>query len=86
MRIEAELDEIHTERLLRLQRKLKKPMAQLTAEILAKAIDQATEAALYETEGERIYRILEEAGLIGCFEGDGNPSVDDNKHRGWSQS
>ena len=35
MYIEAELDEIHTERLLRLQRQLQKPLA----EVVAIAID-----------------------------------------------
>ncbi len=80
MRIETELDELHAERLLRLQEKLQKPLAEVVAEILANAIDQVIETPPPEPEGQRIYRIFEEAGLIGCFAGDENLSVDYKKH------
>ena len=80
MHIEAELDEVHAERLLHLQQKLQKPIAEVVAEILANAIDQVIEAEIPETEGQRIYRIFEEAGLIGCFEGEGNLSVEYKKY------
>ncbi|HCK82456.1 MAG TPA: hypothetical protein PK880_03600 [Candidatus Competibacter sp.] len=78
MRIEAELDEIHAERLLRLQQTLQKPMA----EIVAEAIDALNDATLahQETHGEQILRIMNEEGLIGCMEGDGNLSVDYKKY------
>lgn len=78
MRIEAELDEIHAERLLRLQQKLQKPMADVVAEAID-ALDDAT-LSRQETHGERILRILKEEGLIGCMEGDGKLSVDYKKH------
>lgn len=84
MLIEAELDDIHAERLLRLQQKLQKPLA----EVVAEAIDALNDATLIhqETHGERILRIMEEEGLIGCFEGDGNLSVDYKKHLWGSES
>lgn len=78
MHIEAELDEIHAERLLRLQEKLQKPLA----EVVAEAIDALSDVALpqMETHGTRIRRILEEEGLVGCMEGDGHLSVDYKNH------
>ncbi len=84
MHIEAELDEIHAERLLHLQQKLQKPMV----EVVAEAIDALNDAILkrHETHGERILRIMEEEGLIGCMEGDGNLSVDYKKHLWGSES
>ena len=82
MRIEAELDSFHTERLLYLQQKLQKPLTEIVAEMLAKAIDTAIpeEREPQETEGQRIYRIFEEAGLIGSFDDDESLSVDYKKH------
>lgn len=82
MRIEAELDNVHTERLLYLQKQLQKPLTEIVAEMLAKAIDTAIpqEIEPQETEGQRAYRIFEESGLIGCFEDDENLSVDYKKH------
>ncbi|MEI2773997.1 MAG: hypothetical protein V9G98_25880 [Candidatus Competibacter sp.] len=82
MHIEAELNEIHAERLLRLQQQRQKPLAEVVAEILADAIDHAieTETQQPETESQRIYRVFEEAGLIGCFEGEGNLSVEYKKY------
>lgn len=82
MRIEAELDNVHTERLLYLQKQLQKPLTEIVAEMLAKAIDTAIpqEKEPHETEGQRAYRIFEEAGLIGCFDDDENLSVDYKKH------
>ena len=74
MHIEAELDDVHAERLQLLQERLQKPLP----EALALAID----AALVQTEttGSHAYRVLDEAGLIGCFEGDSDLSVDYKKH------
>lgn len=80
MHIEANLNEIHAERLLRLQQKHQKPLDEMVAELLAHAIDQAIDADAPETEGQRIYRIFEEAGLVGCFEGEAQLSVDYKKH------
>jgi hypothetical protein len=85
MRVEAELDDVHAERLLRLQQQLQKPLPELVAEILAKAIDQVAATEASATEGQRIYRIFEEAGLIGCFEGEATLSVEYKKHLWGSQ-
>ena len=78
MHIEAELDDIHAERLLELQKRSNKPLTDLIAEILAKAIDETTIQP--ETEGGKLLRIMEEHGLLGCMEGDGNLSVDYKKY------
>lgn len=39
MRIEAELDDLHAERLLALQQRLQKPLPEIVRDILAQAID-----------------------------------------------
>lgn len=67
MHIEAELDEVHAERLARLQTKLRKPLS----EVIAVAIDAAV--ALQETStppdtGSRLFKLFDAAGLIGCIE------------------
>ncbi|MDQ5908105.1 MAG: hypothetical protein QG599_196 [Pseudomonadota bacterium] len=85
MYIEAELDEIHTERLLRLQQKLQKPVA----EVVAAAIDALSNTTLtlqQETHGTRIRQILEEEGLVGCMEAENNLSVDYKNHLWSSES
>jgi hypothetical protein len=78
MHIEAELDDIHAERLLQLQRRLNKPLAEVVADMLAQALDASPEPP--ETEGQKLLRILEEEGLIGCMHGDGKLSVEYKKH------
>lgn len=85
MHVEAELNEIHAERLMRLQQQRQKPLAEVVAEILVDAIDQAIGTEPQETEGQRIYRIFEEAGLIGCFEGEEHLSVEYKKYL-WSNA
>jgi len=77
MHIEAELDDLHAERLLELQRHSNKSLPQLVAEMLAKAIEETTISP--ETEGQKVLRILEEHGLLGCMEGDGRLSVEYKK-------
>jgi hypothetical protein len=49
MYIEVELDEIHTERLLILQQRLNKPLTEIAAEFLARAVDETITPP--ETEG-----------------------------------
>jgi len=78
MRIETELDDVHAERLLELQKQSNKSLPQLVAEILSKAIDETVIPP--ETEGQKVLRILEEHGLLGCMEGDGRLAVDYKKH------
>lgn len=74
MHIEAELDEVHAERLQRLQERLQASLP----EALALAIDAAL--AQTETPGSHAYQVLNEAGLIGCFEDASSLSVDYKKH------
>ena len=78
MHIEAELDDVYTERLLELQKRLNKSLPQLIAEMLAKAIDETPIRP--EIEGQKVLRILEEHGLLGCMEGNGHLAVDYKKH------
>lgn len=78
MHIEVELDEIHSERLMRLQQRLNKPLTEVVAEILARAVDETVEA--HETEGSKMLKIMEKHGILGCMEGDGTLSVDYKKH------
>lgn len=78
MLIEAELDDLHAERLLELQRQINKPLSDLVLEILTRGIDGFS--ASQESEGQKIYRLFDEAGLVGCMEGDGNLSVDYKEH------
>ena len=78
MHVETELDEIHAERLLQWQQHLNKPLAEVVADMLARALDETPTPP--ETEGQKLLRILDEEGLIGCMHGDGNLSVDYKKH------
>lgn len=78
MHIEAELDNVHAERLLALQQRLQKPIAEIVTDLLSKAIDADLEAP--ETEGQKMLRIFAEESLIGCLHGDGNLSVDYKQH------
>ncbi len=78
MHIEVELDEIHSERLLILQRRLNKPLTEIAAEFLAKAVDESVTA--HETEGSKMLKIMEKHDILGCMEGDGTLSVDYKKH------
>jgi hypothetical protein len=78
MHIEAELDDIRSERLLALQQRLQKPLADIITDILSKAIDANIETP--ETEGQKMLRIFTEEGLIGSLQGDGNLSVDYKQH------
>lgn len=78
MHVETELDDVHAERLLQLQKQSNKSLPQLVAEILSKAIDETVIPP--ETEGQKVLRILEEHGLLGCMEDDGHLAVDYKKH------
>lgn len=78
MHIETELDDVYAERLLELQKHANKPLPQLVAEMLAKAINETPAPA--ETKGQKVLRIFEARQLLGCLEGDGRLSVDYKKH------
>lgn len=82
MRIEAELDRVHSERLKTLQGRLNKPLP----EVLAIAID----AALSELSPEKnpgkasLYEALESIGFIGCIDDDERLSADYKQHLNFS--
>jgi hypothetical protein len=66
MHVEAELDEVHAERLLRLQRQSGKPLSEIVAEMLSQSIDSVR---LAEGPDESPwYQTFVEAGLLGCVE------------------
>jgi hypothetical protein len=81
MLIEAELDDTHSERLLTLQERLQKPLAEVVAELLAHAIDSKIETV--EADGQKMLRIFAEEGLIGCIQEDSKLSIDYKQHL-WS--
>jgi hypothetical protein len=78
MHIETELDDVYAARLLELQKHTNKPLPQLVAEMLTKAIDETPAPA--ESEGQKVLRILEAHQLLGCMEDNGRLSVDYKKH------
>lgn len=78
MHIETELDDIHAARLLELQKHSDQPLAEIVAQLLTKALDETPPPL--ETEGGKVLRILEQHGLLGCMEGDGQLSVDYKNH------
>lgn len=78
MHIETELDDVHAERLLELQQRLQKPLSEVVADILTKAIDARIAAPA--TEGQKMLNIFAQEGLIGCLHGDGNLSVNYKQH------
>ena len=84
MHIEAELDDVYAERLLKLQQRLQKPLSEIVADIVTKAID--ANIAAPETEGQKMLNILADEGLIGCLHGDGNLSVNYKQHLWGSES
>lgn len=66
MHIEAELDDIHAERLRLLQERLQKPLAL----VLADAIDAALALPPENDEPSPLYRALDAIGFIGCVGAD----------------
>ena len=69
MHIEAELDDIHAERLNILLERLQKPLS----EVLATAIDAALAKPLppqEDLEASPFYQALDAIGFIGCIETD----------------
>ncbi len=70
MHIEAELDDIHAERLNILLERLQKPLS----EVLATAIDAALAKPLpqreEDVEASPFYQALDAIGFIGCIETD----------------
>lgn len=75
MRIETELDPVHSERLQALQGKLNKPLD----EVLGMAIDAALlhlEVSPQQADTAPLYAALDAIGFVGCIDDDENLSVD----------
>jgi hypothetical protein len=80
MHIEANLDDIHSQKLLNLQENLKQPLA----EILASAIDLLSSQRLDKTTPAPLYQALEDIGFIGCIETDQQLSTTYKQHLDFS--
>jgi hypothetical protein len=78
MRIDAELDPVHSERLQALRRKLNKPLA----EVLGVAIDTTLRhfEATPEHGASPLYAALDAIGFVGCTDADENLSADHKSH------
>ena len=63
MQITAELDSQHMEKLLTLEKSLKKS----TSELIAFAIDEIYNIKQIPTEGERVLAILQKTGYLGSM-------------------
>jgi hypothetical protein len=74
MRIEAELDPIHAERLRTLQIRLNRPLE----DVLGIAIDAALNRLDAEPQSapSPLYAALDAIGFVGCIDGDEDLSVD----------
>lgn len=83
MHIEADLDDIHAEKLLNLQEQLKQPLA----DILASAIDSLASQRLEKAGASNpapLYQALENIGFIGCVETDQQLSTTYKQHLDFS--
>ena len=74
MHIEAELDDIHAEKLLNLQQQLKQPLADILASSIDSLVAQRLEQADTSTPAP-LYQALENIGFIGCIETDQQLSI-----------
>lgn len=70
MQVQFELDEVHAQRLLQWQQKLRKPLPDIVAELVIRALDRPTE------DPSPLYRAFAEANLLGCIDSGGPLSAD----------
>lgn len=68
MQVQFELDDAHAQRLL--QRQLRKPLPEIVAELVIRALDQPT------ADPSPLYRAFAEAHLLGCIDSGGSLSAD----------
>ncbi|HYN76950.1 MAG TPA: hypothetical protein VES73_04045 [Lamprocystis sp. (in: g-proteobacteria)] len=82
MRIEAELDPIHSQRLTALQARLNKPLP----DVLGIAIDAALSELASDPPSDRssLYDALELIGFIGCIDDDETLAADYKQHLDFS--
>ena len=82
MRIDADLDPVHSERLKTLQDRLNRPLP----EVLAIAIDAALSGLESENQPAKspLYEALESIGVIGCIDDDPSLSADYKSHLDFS--
>ena len=66
MHIEADLDDIHAQRLLTLQQRMNKNVSEIIAELIDADWHQHSEAQTVN-EVSPIYKAFADAGLIGCI-------------------
>lgn len=68
MHIEAELDEIHGESLMELQRHLQRPLPEVLAALIDLGRRQWLDPVTAPEEPSPLYSALAEIGFIGCIE------------------
>ena len=81
MQITAELDNLHLEKL----KKLEKSFQKSTSELISFAIDEVygKQLPVDLNEGQKAYQIMQESGFIGSIEGDGDLSETYKEHLDW---
>ncbi len=80
MKITAELDTQHLEKLQMLEKILKKS----TSELIALAIDEVFSKNTAKTEGQNAYELMQQSGFIASVEMDENLSENYKEHLDWS--
>lgn len=66
MQVQFELDDAHAQRLLQRQQQLRKPLPDIVAELVIRALDRPTE------DPSPLYRAFAEANLLGCIDSSGS--------------
>jgi vacuolar-type H+-ATPase subunit E/Vma4 len=81
MKITAELDNLHLEKLKNLEKKFQKN----TSELISFAIDEVygKQLSVELNEGQKAYQIMQKSGFIGSIEGGGNSSETYKDHLNW---
>lgn len=76
MHIEAELDEIHGQRLMDLQRRLQRPLPEVLATLIDLGQRQLPESETDLQEPSPLFAALEDIGFVGCMEADDSLAKD----------
>ncbi len=76
MHIEAELDDIHGQRLMDLQRRLRRPLLEVLAALIDLGQKQLPAKDADSQEPSPLYAALEGIGFVGCIEADDSLAKD----------
>lgn len=70
MQVQFELDDAHAQRLLQWQQQLRKPLPDIVAELVIRALDRPAE------DPSPLYRAFDEVNLLGCIDSGGSWPAD----------